>query len=135
MLTLFIVDNLNLMLYAVRRFIMLLSLWTDVRVVQLRNLWNEGHSARQIAMLIGSGVSRNAVIGKAHRLGLSQRRSRSLRRPAKFVDRKGISTCQWPDGHPGEEEFKFCGEEVVLGKSYCGSHCGTAYVNFQDGEI
>ena len=46
--------------------------WTDERVEQLKALWNEGASASQIAKQIG-GVSRNAVIGKVHRLGLSNR--------------------------------------------------------------
>lgn len=46
--------------------------WTDERVEQLKALWNEGASASQIAKQLG-GVSRNAVIGKVHRLGLSNR--------------------------------------------------------------
>lgn len=46
--------------------------WTDERVEQLRKLWGDGLSASQIATEIG-GVSRNAVIGKVHRLGLSGR--------------------------------------------------------------
>lgn len=46
--------------------------WTDERVEQLRKLWSEGLSASQIAAQIG-GVSRNAVIGKVHRMKLSSR--------------------------------------------------------------
>jgi GcrA cell cycle regulator len=46
--------------------------WTDERVEQLKTLWAEGLSASQIARAIG-GVSRNAVIGKVHRLGLAGR--------------------------------------------------------------
>jgi GcrA cell cycle regulator len=46
--------------------------WTDERVELLKKLWAEGSSASQIAAQIG-GVSRNAVIGKVHRLGLSGR--------------------------------------------------------------
>ena len=44
--------------------------WTDDRVEVLKKLWVEGQSASQIAKELG-GVSRNAVIGKVHRLGLS----------------------------------------------------------------
>ena len=44
--------------------------WTDEKVNKLRELWGKGNTASQIAELIG-GVSRNAVIGKAHRLNLS----------------------------------------------------------------
>lgn len=47
--------------------------WTDERVEQLRKLWMDGLSASQIAGQLGSGVTRNAVIGKVHRLGLSGR--------------------------------------------------------------
>jgi len=46
--------------------------WTDDRVDTLRKLWTEGLSASQIAAELG-GVTRNAVIGKVHRLGLSGR--------------------------------------------------------------
>ena len=46
--------------------------WTDERVEMLRTMWSEGKSASQIAKELG-GVTRNAVIGKVHRLGLSNR--------------------------------------------------------------
>lgn len=46
--------------------------WTDERVEKLQEMWAEGHSAAQIAKVLG-GVTRNAVIGKVHRLGLSNR--------------------------------------------------------------
>ena len=44
--------------------------WTDEKVNKLKELWGKGQTASQIAEIIG-GVSRNAVIGKAHRLNLS----------------------------------------------------------------
>src|SRR5262249_42544542 len=46
--------------------------WTDERVETLKRLWAEGLSASQVAAALG-GVTRNAVIGKVHRLGLSAR--------------------------------------------------------------
>jgi GcrA cell cycle regulator len=46
--------------------------WTDERVETLKKLWQDGLSASQIAKQLG-GVTRNAVIGKVHRLGLSGR--------------------------------------------------------------
>ncbi|HRE20899.1 MAG TPA: GcrA family cell cycle regulator [Rhabdaerophilum sp.] len=46
--------------------------WDDNRIEQLKKLWSEGLSASQIAAELG-GVTRNAVIGKVHRLGLSGR--------------------------------------------------------------
>jgi GcrA cell cycle regulator len=48
--------------------------WTDQRIDQLKTLWEKGLTASQIADELG-GVSRNAVIGKAHRLGLKSRPS------------------------------------------------------------
>lgn len=47
--------------------------WTEDRVGALTKLWLEGQSASQIAKQLGGGVTRNAVIGKVHRLGLSGR--------------------------------------------------------------
>ena len=46
--------------------------WTDERVELLKKMWADGQSASQIAKELG-GVTRNAVIGKVHRLGLSNR--------------------------------------------------------------
>src|ERR1700680_3300909 len=75
--------------------------WTDERVELLKKLWTEGLSASQIAGRLG-GVTRNAVIGKVHRLGLSgrattnrmasQRRVRSYRRRR---IRQGIDYHPW----------------------------------------
>jgi GcrA cell cycle regulator len=48
--------------------------WTDERIERLKSMWTEGATASQIAEDLG-GVSRNAVIGKAHRLGLESRPS------------------------------------------------------------
>jgi len=56
-------------------------MWTDERVETLRKLWAEGLSASQIAAQLG-GVSRNAVIGKVHRLKLSSR-GRATAAPAR----------------------------------------------------
>ena len=49
--------------------------WTDERIALLKQYWEEGRSASQIAEVLGEGLSRNAVIGKAHRLGLASRPS------------------------------------------------------------
>lgn len=51
--------------------------WDKNRIARLRELWSSGASASQIAAALGPGVSRNAVIGMAHRLGLSARTSGS----------------------------------------------------------
>ncbi|EAQ05031.1 hypothetical protein OB2597_07095 [Pseudooceanicola batsensis HTCC2597] len=55
--------------------------WTDERVELLKKMWTEGQSASQIAKELG-GVTRNAVIGKVHRLGLSNRSGGGQAAPA-----------------------------------------------------
>ncbi len=60
--------------------------WTDERVEKLKKMWGEGLSASQIAKELG-GVTRNAVIGKVHRLGLSNR-SGSGSKPAREAKEK-----------------------------------------------
>jgi GcrA cell cycle regulator len=57
--------------------------WTDERVETLKKLWGEGLSASQIATEIGGGITRNAVIGKVHRLGLSGRGKAKAAPPAR----------------------------------------------------
>jgi GcrA cell cycle regulator len=72
--------------------------WTEERVELLKKLWLEGLSASQIAGVLGEGVTRNAVIGKVHRLKLTGRakpassapRARATPRPSTGVRR--IST-------------------------------------------
>ena len=59
--------------------------WTDERVELLKKMWNEGQSASQIAKELG-GVTRNAVIGKVHRLGLSNRAGAGPVRPERDED-------------------------------------------------
>ena len=56
--------------------------WTDERVETLKRMWGEGQSASAIAKELG-GVTRNAVIGKVHRLGLSNRNDEAEAAPAK----------------------------------------------------
>ena len=46
--------------------------WTEEKVEKLRDLWSKGHTASQIAEVLGE-TTRNAVIGKAHRLNLEAR--------------------------------------------------------------
>lgn len=54
--------------------------WTEARASAVKQLWADGLSASQIAMRLG-GVTRNAVIGKVHRMGLPNRKTRTRTRP------------------------------------------------------
>jgi GcrA cell cycle regulator len=127
--------------------------WTDDRVALLKKLWGEGKTAAEIAKELG-GVTRNAVIGKAHRLKLSNRVSpiqqnkkpvaapkapaekKLLKSPVIAQDENrekvslmdlGARMCRWPIGDPREESFGFCGCASMAGLPYCGEHAKVAY--------
>ena len=55
--------------------------WTEERLELLKKLWSEGWSASQIAAEIGGGMTRNAVLGKSHRLGLVRNTSAGVSTP------------------------------------------------------
>jgi GcrA cell cycle regulator len=67
--------------------------WTDERIGLLKKMWKEGKSAAEIAKTLGKGVTRNAVIGKAHRMGLSGRPS-PIKKPAPAAKEKGAAPAQ-----------------------------------------
>ena len=79
--------------------------WTDERVEKLKKMWGEGQSASQIAKELG-GVTRNAVIGKVHRLGLSNRtggggtKADAKPKPAPKVDAKPKPAAAKPKPTP-----------------------------------
>lgn len=111
--------------------------WTDDRIAKLKKLWAEGLTTGEIGKRLG--VSKNAVVGKAHRLGLKSRPS-PIRRTKKKAEPKKeetkvytladltSQTCRWPHGDPKEDNFQFCGKPIVQGKPYCAEHCEYAYV-------
>jgi GcrA cell cycle regulator len=104
--------------------------WTEERVETLKTLWGEGLSARQIAETLG-GVTRNAVIGKAYRMGLSTRTETPKPRLS-VLNPVTDRLCQWPIGNPDEAEFHFCGQSAETGRPYCESHCTMAYRQTSD---
>ena len=104
--------------------------WNEEKVNKLKELWGKGSTASQIAEIIG-GISRNAVIGKANRLGLSKKLSSEEVTVKKEISASSLvpdmSGCKWPIGHPGDNDFYFCGKPTIPGKPYCGEHCVIAY--------
>ena len=104
--------------------------WTKTKVEKLSKLWGQGVSARDIAANLGD-ISRNAVIGKANRLGLSKKISSMDKTIKKEINASSLvpnmNGCKWPIGHPGDNDFYFCGKPVIPGKPYCGEHCLVAY--------
>ena len=131
--------------------------WTAEREEKLRQLWRKGHSASQIASMLGD-TTRNAVIGKAHRLNLEARtvsknsatntnkqknnlpevKMQKLGRKARFkallldknfeqenpikLEELTDKTCRWPNNHPHEEKFYFCGRKPMEKFPYCKLH-------------
>ena len=139
--------------------------WNEDNVSRLRELWDQGLPTSQIGKLLG--FTKNAVVGKAHRIGL-ERRPSPIRRTEVKPDRKKarspimpklkfesennqekdasnslktfqpsiknpfyskqIRGCEWPIGHPDEQDFHFCSNERFGDKPYCLEHCAIAYV-------
>jgi GcrA cell cycle regulator len=133
--------------------------WTDDRVATLKKLWGEGKTAAEIAKELGD-VTRNAVIGKAHRLKLSNRVSpiqsnkKAVPKPANIskpepLEKKAAprppaapvkilgeklslidlkpNQCRWSEGDPREDDFSFCGDQIMPGLPYCAEHAKVAY--------
>ena len=116
--------------------------WTPERISEVTRLWNEGLTTAEIGKQVG--VSKNAVVGKAHRLGLpprpspikrnpdSVKRAREVPKPVKVARPKVVNIsgpgCRWPIGHPGESEFHFCSAPSLVGKPYCADHFAKAYI-------
>jgi GcrA cell cycle regulator len=73
--------------------------WTDDRVELLKKMWGEGQSASQIAKELG-GVTRNAVIGKVHRLGLSNRASNGAKAAAEPKEKPAAAAKPAPKPKP-----------------------------------
>ena len=126
------------------------SFWTEENIAHLTRLWSQDMSASRIGQVLG--CSRNAVIGKAHRLGLAKRpspiiskytpeeraarREEKKRRAAERARRNqerllagGVlmkdlteTTCRFPIGHPDEPGFHFCGADSPIDRTYCEFH-------------
>ena len=134
--------------------------WTPEREEKLRELWKKGHSASQIASMLGD-TTRNAIIGKAHRLNLEARapskklghkvnteniehnikpevKIQKLGRKARFkallldksfeqenpikLEELTDQTCRWPNNHPEDKDFYFCGRKPMEKFPYCKLH-------------
>ena len=104
--------------------------WTEERIEQLTRLWEEGVTTAEIGRRIG--VSKNAVIGKVHRIGLTPRVITEKPAPRRNVFEFTGPACMWPSGHPGDDDFRFCGDRPMAGKPYCEHHSALAYIKPKD---
>ena len=100
--------------------------WTPERIEALVRLWEEGVTTAEIGRRIG--VTKNAVIGKVHRIGLQPRVVKELPPPRRNVFDFTGSVCMWPIGHPNDDDFHFCGGRPIDGKPYCAQHAAIAYI-------
>lgn len=108
--------------------------WTDERIARLTELWSQDLSTAEIGKILG--ITKNAVVGKAHRLGLPKRQS-PIRRSTKAkkpkpnlirLENLERGMCCWPYGDPNDDDFHFCGKPAIPSKPYCLEHCKEAYV-------
>lgn len=131
--------------------------WTEALTSELLRLWSQSETtARGIAEKLGGGLTANAIIGKANRMGLPLKSSgqprlriprgrRRVKKSSSPVVKPpaetnppapepaggagfGFQPCKWPEGDPATQDFRFCGQLTVQGKSYCDRHCKEAYL-------
>jgi GcrA cell cycle regulator len=104
--------------------------WTEERIARLTALWEEGVTTAEIGRRIG--VTKNAVIGKVHRIGLVPRVVTEKPPQRRNVFEFTGPVCMWPIGHPSDDDFHFCGGRPVAGKPYCSDHAAKAYIRPKD---
>lgn len=116
--------------------------WTVEKIKKLKKLWQKGQSTVEIAKELG--ISKNAVVGKVHRLDLEARPSPIKKKVKKVVKPEPVkekqtslmdlklNSCRWPIGDPEDEDFHFCGAEASTGKPYCPEHCKIAYTSLKE---
>ena len=81
--------------------------WTPERVEQLTQLFEEGLPTAEIGRRLG--LTKNAVIGKLHRIALAPRVATPMAAPQRNFFEFNGPCCLWPYGHPDDESFHFCG--------------------------
>jgi GcrA cell cycle regulator len=131
------------------------NFWTAKNINKLKTMWVKNKTAADIATALGDGVTRNAVIGKANRLGLPKRPSpikttvSSKKVVVKKVPQENVvvdtevlikhkkgsfsildikeNMCRYPIGDPKDENFHFCGKKALEDNPYCQAHSDIVY--------
>ena len=127
------------------------SIWDEEKLNKLKILWDKGLPITKIGNELG--VSRNAIAGKAHRMGLPKRNSpisnsgdprKNQKKnveeinkdlPLKILLRDvewSRNRCCWPIGDPKLPGFSFCGTSIIPGRPYCAEHSSLAYTNTRE---
>src|SRR5262249_58836876 len=100
--------------------------WTPGRVERWTQLFEEGLPTAEIGRRLG--LTKNAVIGKLHRIALAPRGGVPIAQPQRNFFEFAGPGCLWPHGHPDDAEFHFCGARPLPGKSYCAELAAGVYV-------
>ena len=109
-------------------------IWTNEAMQKLREGYESGTPARQIARSLGT--TKGSVVGKANRLNLRHLeapRTRAISKPTfKRVvlqfKTTSVRSCQYPHGDPRSPDFRFCGStDLKPGSSYCEEHHKVCY--------
>ena len=127
------------------------SIWNEEKLNKLKSLWDKGLPITKIGLELG--VSRNAIAGKAHRLGLPKRNSpisksgdprKNKNKPDNQIDKDlplklllrdvewSRNRCCWPLGDPKLPGFSFCGTSIIPGRPYCEEHSKLAYTSTRE---
>lgn len=107
------------------------STWTDDRIEHLKMLWSDGKSASQIAALLGE-TTRNAVIGKIHRLGLIGRKG-APRKPALYRPASRESTLLYTIPRPPKLSQINCAVKATVAKYVAGPLGGVTFADLEPG--
>lgn len=109
--------------------------WTKAEAAKAKELWAAGKTASEIATALGTGKTRNAVIGKLYRMKLTGMNASPERKQRKKLKQlksfssdtiRSFDCCQWIDGE-GRGRI-FCQTPAKHAKPYCEYHCTRAYI-------
>jgi GcrA cell cycle regulator len=103
-------------------------LWYGPRLEELRQMMAEHPNWTYTQYGKHFNCSKNTIVGAAWRNGLKQQPEPSTAVVIEFP----YSGCMWPEGHPSEPGFHFCGARPASGKPYCEMHAAIAYVRPKD---
>ena len=105
--------------------------WSPENKARLVDLIAEGVTASEAGRRLG--ISKNMVIGKCNREGITLARARGPRKPVQPPTPNPfpplpLGGCLWPYGDPDDPLFHFCGGHRYPGKPYCAAHAAIAYI-------
>lgn len=109
--------------------------WSDTLVKKLKELYLEqGKTATEIAKIFDT--TKNAIIGKIHRLGLNTLKDKDDEQKTKATPIGSFklseiksNMCLWAEGD--DKDIVFCGDKAVIGEQYCTKHVAEVYLHYK----